>query len=581
MTVPPRVAHLALVGPTASGKSALALALARRLPDVELVSVDSMQVYRGMDIGTAKPTAAEQAEVPHHLHRPGRPAARSSRWPASRPRPGPRSPASSGAVIERCSSGAPVCTSGPWSTGSTCPGEWPAVRLGLEAEAVTPVVRRTAPAAGTSSTLWPRRGWSPRTAGASSGPSRSRSAAAGRSPPTGRGSTPTHRPRSVWSASRCPATVVDARIVRRLRGPDGGGLSRGGRRAGLPHASRLSRTARQASRLPGAAGAPGRPVHARRRGRRSHSAYTGLRPPAAGVVPARSPHQVVGRRRKPRVAVAPRPPGRLDRPMPPRQAPRPGQRLPRAARRLRHRSRRRVDRARPVRPPSRRRRRRRDPCDDSRSRHGRRRDDDSANADGSLAETSGNGIRCLAQAVVDAGLVRGPRGRRRSPTPAWQACVARVTGAPQTGTASTWVGAVRPTRRDGSTACARSHVDMGNPHLVLRRRRSRRPSTSRSSAAEQRRARRLNVEVIAMTRSRSMRLTMRVRRARRRRDTGVRHRRLRGRGRGVRPGGWSGDTRCRRAQAGRAGRRRVGRRQRHADRPGVPRRRRSEDSVVP
>ncbi len=59
--------HAALVGATASGKSALALALARRDPGWELVSVDSMQVYRGMDIGTAKPTSAEQAEVPHHL----------------------------------------------------------------------------------------------------------------------------------------------------------------------------------------------------------------------------------------------------------------------------------------------------------------------------------------------------------------------------------------------------------------------------------------------------------------------------------------------------------------------------------
>ncbi|MBL8776250.1 MAG: tRNA (adenosine(37)-N6)-dimethylallyltransferase MiaA [Acidimicrobiales bacterium] len=59
--------HLAIVGVTASGKSALALALARACPDVELVSVDSMQVYRGMDIGTAKPTPAERAEVPHHL----------------------------------------------------------------------------------------------------------------------------------------------------------------------------------------------------------------------------------------------------------------------------------------------------------------------------------------------------------------------------------------------------------------------------------------------------------------------------------------------------------------------------------
>jgi tRNA dimethylallyltransferase len=59
--------HLVLVGPTASGKSALASALARARPGVELVSVDSMQVYRGMDIGTAKPTATERAEVPHHL----------------------------------------------------------------------------------------------------------------------------------------------------------------------------------------------------------------------------------------------------------------------------------------------------------------------------------------------------------------------------------------------------------------------------------------------------------------------------------------------------------------------------------
>ncbi|HEX2577666.1 MAG TPA: tRNA (adenosine(37)-N6)-dimethylallyltransferase MiaA [Aquihabitans sp.] len=58
---------LAIVGVTASGKSALALELARRRSDVELVSVDSMQVYRGMDVGTAKPTAAERAEVRHHL----------------------------------------------------------------------------------------------------------------------------------------------------------------------------------------------------------------------------------------------------------------------------------------------------------------------------------------------------------------------------------------------------------------------------------------------------------------------------------------------------------------------------------
>jgi tRNA dimethylallyltransferase len=55
-----------LMGPTASGKSALALALAERLGG-EIVSVDSAQVYRGMDIGTAKPDARERARVPHHL----------------------------------------------------------------------------------------------------------------------------------------------------------------------------------------------------------------------------------------------------------------------------------------------------------------------------------------------------------------------------------------------------------------------------------------------------------------------------------------------------------------------------------
>src|SRR5262249_32302202 len=55
-----------LLGPTACGKSALALGAAARFP-IEIVSVDSAQVYRGMMIGTAKPSAAERARVPHHL----------------------------------------------------------------------------------------------------------------------------------------------------------------------------------------------------------------------------------------------------------------------------------------------------------------------------------------------------------------------------------------------------------------------------------------------------------------------------------------------------------------------------------
>ncbi len=55
-----------LVGPTGAGKTSAALALARELP-LEIISIDSALVYRGMDIGSAKPTAAEQAAVPHHL----------------------------------------------------------------------------------------------------------------------------------------------------------------------------------------------------------------------------------------------------------------------------------------------------------------------------------------------------------------------------------------------------------------------------------------------------------------------------------------------------------------------------------
>ena len=57
---------IGLAGPTASGKSAASLAIAQHWP-VEIISVDSALVYRGMDIGTAKPTAAELAQVPHHL----------------------------------------------------------------------------------------------------------------------------------------------------------------------------------------------------------------------------------------------------------------------------------------------------------------------------------------------------------------------------------------------------------------------------------------------------------------------------------------------------------------------------------
>ena len=58
--------YLSIAGPTAAGKTAMALAIAREF-DCEIVSVDSALVYRGMDIGTAKPSAHELAAVPHHL----------------------------------------------------------------------------------------------------------------------------------------------------------------------------------------------------------------------------------------------------------------------------------------------------------------------------------------------------------------------------------------------------------------------------------------------------------------------------------------------------------------------------------
>lgn len=56
-----------IVGPTAGGKSALALELAQSLGNAELITADAFQIYKGMDIGTAKPTSAERQGIPHHL----------------------------------------------------------------------------------------------------------------------------------------------------------------------------------------------------------------------------------------------------------------------------------------------------------------------------------------------------------------------------------------------------------------------------------------------------------------------------------------------------------------------------------
>ncbi len=69
LSAPPNPLAILLLGPTGSGKTALSLALATMpgLPPAEIVSCDSVAVYRGMDLGSAKPTPSEQAQVPHHL----------------------------------------------------------------------------------------------------------------------------------------------------------------------------------------------------------------------------------------------------------------------------------------------------------------------------------------------------------------------------------------------------------------------------------------------------------------------------------------------------------------------------------
>lgn len=137
---------LVIVGPTASGKSALALALARHLAElgddsVEIVAVDSMQVYRGMDIGTATPTPAEQAEVPHHLIDLIEPTEEFSVADLQRQ-------ARAAVTAIRDGGGAPVLVGG---TGLyvravvddlDIPGRWPDVRRRLEADPDTAGLHR-------------------------------------------------------------------------------------------------------------------------------------------------------------------------------------------------------------------------------------------------------------------------------------------------------------------------------------------------------------------------------------------------------------------------------------------------------
>ncbi|MDQ4096945.1 MAG: tRNA (adenosine(37)-N6)-dimethylallyltransferase MiaA, partial [Actinomycetota bacterium] len=111
--------------------------MARRLGDVEIVSIDSMQVYRGMDIGTAKPSRAERAEVPHHLIDLAEP---SEGFSVARFQ---REAAAAIAGIEgRGHRALLVGGTGLYLQavvdGLTVPGAWPQLRTALEAEAATP-----------------------------------------------------------------------------------------------------------------------------------------------------------------------------------------------------------------------------------------------------------------------------------------------------------------------------------------------------------------------------------------------------------------------------------------------------------
>ena len=222
-----RLTAVALVGVTASGKSETALELALRRGDCEIVSVDSMCVYRGMDIGTSKPGPEARAAVPHHLldlvdpdedftvtqfqqaareALAGIAAARASRaagrrhraLPAGRRRrprhPGPLSP-----------------TWPPRSRRS-----W--TRAGPGRPTCTPASPR--------SIRWVRRGWSPPTAGGSSAPWRSPSGRAGPSRRSGPGSRPIRpaaRPRSACPGRPTRSTAaIAARFGRMVRGRPGG-----------------------------------------------------------------------------------------------------------------------------------------------------------------------------------------------------------------------------------------------------------------------------------------------------------------------------------------------------------------------
>ena len=256
-------------------------------------SVDSMQVYRGMDIGTAKPTAAEQAEVRHHLIDVADPDEEYAVARFADDVAAVRADLARAGPAGRCSWAGPGCTCGRSIDDLDVPGRYPEVRAALEAEPDTAALHR---APRRRSTRWPPRAWSRPTGAGWCGPSRSPRAAADRSRPTARVST-AYPPTAVRLLGiRLPRPVIDARIEARYRAQLDGRLPRRG-----PDARRPARPACRAPRrqalgykelLDHVAGERGPRRGARGRDR----AHPPLRPPPGALVPARPPHRVVRRR---------------------------------------------------------------------------------------------------------------------------------------------------------------------------------------------------------------------------------------------------------------------------------------------
>ena len=122
-----------LVGPTASGKSDVAMAVARSVAGCEIVACDAMQVYRGMDVGTAKPSRADRAEVPHHCLDLVDPSERFTArdWQVA-------GTAAVASIGSRAATPIVVAGTGLYLAslvdGLEFPGEWPHIRAELERE---------------------------------------------------------------------------------------------------------------------------------------------------------------------------------------------------------------------------------------------------------------------------------------------------------------------------------------------------------------------------------------------------------------------------------------------------------------